>query len=359
MIEKTLILILLIVLTINLINLIKIKWNNDYFKENYNQCYKLNNKSLYELETYRHKLYRYVYNIDNKNYENTINTNNITFKVITIIIILLLLLSIKDIYINYKSKKILISLLLLIVLVIYFYVGNKISTDHEIIKNERKKRENYLNKYRIIYKILNSLMYLDENNNIKNEILKFKINKIENNKTFDKYLESNISQIYDTSNKNELNYLKMQGYKKLDFVKYLNLNEISPFYFKEYFDNIYIILDDQKIYLNEISDNTRINYLIRIQLLNSGEKIEDIDNIDYIKYYNENKNLLFDLNKIKNEISDKINNNEMIYILLILYILFLLIIFHILYIIINKQIYIITVLIAIIIFLLLFWFKLK
>jgi hypothetical protein len=151
----------------------------------------------------------------------------------------------------------------------------------------------------------------------------------------------------------------MQGYKKLDFVKYLNLDEISPFYFKEYFDNIYIILDDQKIYLNEISDNTRINDLIRTQLLNSGEKIEDIDNIDYIKYYNENKDLLFDLNKIKNEISDKINNNGMIYILLILYILFVLIIFHILYIIINKQIYIITVLIAIIIFLLLFWFKLK
>ena len=72
MIEKILILILLIVLTINLINLIKIKWNNDYFKENYNQCYKLNNKSLYELETYRHKLYRYIYNIDNKNYENTV-----------------------------------------------------------------------------------------------------------------------------------------------------------------------------------------------------------------------------------------------------------------------------------------------
>ena len=122
---------------------------------------------------------------------------------------------------------------------------------------------------------------------------------------------------------------------------------------------IYIILDDQKIYLNEISDNTRINDLIRTQLLNSGEKIEDIDNIDYIKYYNENKDLLFDLNKIKNEISDKINNNGMIYILLIIYILFILIIFHILYIIINKQIYIITVLIAIIIFLLLFWFKLK
>lgn len=91
MLEKILILILLFVLTINLINLIKIKWNNDYFKENYNQCYILNNKSLYELETYRHKLYKYIYNIDNKNYEDTVNINIITFKIIIILLILLLL----------------------------------------------------------------------------------------------------------------------------------------------------------------------------------------------------------------------------------------------------------------------------
>lgn len=359
MIKKTLLLILLIILTINLINLIKIKWNNDYFKENYNQCYILNSKSLYELETYRHKLYKYIYNIENNNFENTINTNKITFKLIIIILIILLLLNIKDIYINYTINKVLISIVILVIILIYIYINNKISSDYEKIDNAKKDKTNNINKYRIVYKILNSLLYLDDNNNIINEKLNFKINKIKNNKTFDKYLESNISQIYNTSNINEINYLKMQSYKKLDFIKYINLDEISPFYFKEYFDNIYIILDNNKIFLNNISDNSIINDMIKKSLLKSGEKIEDIDGIDYITYYNENKDLLFNVNTVENEISNIINNNGIIYLLLIIYILIIIIIFHILYLTINKKIYIIVILLMKVLFLIMLWLQLK
>jgi hypothetical protein len=185
------------------------------------------------------------------------------------------------------------------------------------------------------------------------------MNKIKNNKTFDKYLESNISQIYNTSNQNEINYLKMQSYKKLDFIKYINLDEISPFYFKEYFDNIYIIVDNNKIFLNNISDNSLINNMIKNALLKSGEKVEDIDGIDYIKYYNENKSLLFDINRIKNEISNIINDNWIIYILLIIYIFIIIITFHILYYTINKNIYIIILLIIKILFLVMLWLQFR
>lgn len=356
MLEKILILILLLVLTINLINLIKIKWNNDYFKENFNQCYILNNKSLYELETYRHKLYKYIYNIDNKNYEDSVNTNIITFKIIIILLILILLLSIKDLYINYKKEKLSIIVILVIVLIIYINIRNKIAENHKKIEESKKNKDNNINKYRIVYKILNCLLYLDNKNNIKNEILKFKINKIENNKTFDKYLESNISQIYNTSDINQINYLKMQGYEKLDFIKYLNLDEISPFYFKEYFDNIYIILEDQKIFLKDISDNKIINDMIKTSLLESGEEIE---NIDYIKFYNENKELLFDVNTIKNEISNIMNNDKMIYFMLILYLIIILVICHILYRIINKNMYIAILTIIMLIFLILLWLHLR
>jgi hypothetical protein len=359
MIEKILLLILLIVLTINLINLIKIKWNNDYFKENFNQCYILNSKSLYELETYRHKLYKYIYNIDNNNFENTINTNKITLKIIIILLVILLLFSIKDIYINYRANKVLISIVVLIIILIYIYISNKTSSDHEKIEEVKKDKRNNINKYRIVYKILNSLLYLDENNNIINETFNFRMNKIKNNKTFDKYLESNISQIYNTSNQNEINYLKMQSYKKLDFIKYINLDEISPFYFKEYFDNIYIIVDNNKIFLNNISDNSLINNMIKNALLKSGEKVEDIDGIDYIKYYNENKSLLFDINRIKNEISNIINDNWIIYILLIIYIFIIIITFHILYYTINKNIYIIILLIIKILFLVMLWLQFR
>ena len=359
MIEKLLIFILFIVFTLNLIDLIKIKWNNDYFKENYNQCYILNSKSLYEIETYRYKLYKYIYNVDNKNLDNTINSFNITFKIIVVLLLLLLILSIKDLYINFSNKILITIIILIFVILIYIYIGTKILDDHKKINEERINRKNYINKYKIVYKILNSLLYLDDNNNVKKEIFKFKINKIENSKTFDEYLGSNISQIYNTNNDNKINYLKKQGYENLDFIKYINLDEISPFYFKEYFDNIYIKLDDNKYYLNDLSNNNRLNEMIKDRLLISGEKIEDIDGIDYIKYYNENKELLFDIKSIKNTISDIIDKNIYIYIYLLIYIILIIIISHILYVTINKRIYSILLLIIIVIYIILLWFKLR
>jgi len=60
MIDKLLIILIFILYSINILDIISIKWHNDLFKSNYEQCYILNNMSLYEIETHRYKLNNYI-----------------------------------------------------------------------------------------------------------------------------------------------------------------------------------------------------------------------------------------------------------------------------------------------------------
>ena len=66
MIDKIILFILLLILTINSLFIIKLKWYNDYFVKNFDECFKTNNKFLYEIETYRYKLFNFIYNNEYK-----------------------------------------------------------------------------------------------------------------------------------------------------------------------------------------------------------------------------------------------------------------------------------------------------
>ena len=352
MIENIILLILLIVFTLNIIYLIKIKWNNDYFKKNYDECYVLNSKSLYEIETYRYNLYSYIYNIESNSFKNTINSYNITYILVIILTLILLILYIKDIYINYLPEKIIGIIIILLLLLSYIFIGNLIKKGLNKIEDEKKNQNNNLYKYQLVYKIFNNLLYLNNKDNILNEIFKFKISSIENTKTFDKILDTKISEIYNISDENEINYIKKISLEKLDYIKYINLDNISPFYFKEYFDNIYIIINNKKYYLNELKNNDSINEKIR-------EKIKRDDNIDYVKYFLENKDLIFNLEELDNEITKILNSKTNIIINILIYIIFIMILFHYLYISINSISYSYILFIIILIYLFLLWIKLR
>ena len=338
MIKIIIFIIILILLTINIINLVKIKWNNDYLNLSSMQCKDTNN-ALYEYETYRYNLYNYL---ENSKYNNSIYKYKVTYNIINILIIVLLVL-----YLIKKKNKIVILLFLLYI--IYSYINYNINIELKTIENNKTDTSNYYYRYSKIYKILNSLLYLDDDNNILNQQLQYYNKDLNNDKTFDEILSFNISNIYNISNSLEINNKKKEAYKKLDFVKYITLNELSPYFFKDYFDNMYVILDNNKYYLNELDSYDLINNKIKKQI---GDK----DDINYVQYYLENKNLLFNnTNEIKTPLILNRNTN----LLLIIYIILLIILLHYLYTILNSKNYILLLFILFIMYILLFYIYLR
>ena len=98
MIDKLLIILIFILYSINVLDIISIKWHNDLFKSNYDQCYILNNISLYEIETYRYNLNNYI---KSKKYNDTIENIKFTYDIIIkLSIILLVLIILISVYNN-------------------------------------------------------------------------------------------------------------------------------------------------------------------------------------------------------------------------------------------------------------------
>ena len=331
MIKILIFIIIFILLNINILDIIKIYRNNDYYDLNYKQCYILNNKSLYELETYRYNLNNYIYNIDNSNYKNTTDRYKLIYIILIILLFIFLIL-----YSSTKNIKGIIIILILII--IYIYIGNIVIKNHKKIEELKKNNNNKLYKYNLTYKILNILLYLnDDNINIKEEIFKFKTDKKINKNTFDNIIKSNISYIYNISNELEIKYISDNAYKKRDFLKFINLDNTSPYYFQEYFDDIYTINNKNKIYLKDIVNNEYKKKSIndKINILLGDEKI-----IDPINYFNNNKDILFNnINLEDEEIVNIIKKYSHIIIHLLLYIILLMLILHYIYILINNTLY--------------------
>lgn len=348
MIEQILLIILLITYIINIVNIITLIWYNDYFKKNYDNCYISNNTSLYELETYRSKLADFLYNSENNNLKNIETNIIITSYIIISTMILLLLLSIK--YSYYNNNNNLFTIFLFMILIIYYVISNKIKKKINNIKKLKFDKSEQIYKYNLSFKILNSLLYLNNSDNVFNEIFEYNTKSVKNEKTFEEKLSINIGNIYNTNNKREIEYIKSKSINNLNFLNYINLNEISPFYFKKYFTNLYIKMGDDIIYIKNIKYTNYINKIIKENLLKSGEKEEDIANIDYIKYYNENKNLIFKLKNIKGKIVNNLNTyNDLIYHIILLLLIFK-IILHYIYYKSTSNIYIIILLTILIVF---------
>ena len=183
MIEQILFIILLITFVINILNIITLIWYNDYFNKNYDNCYISNNASLYELETYRSKLTDFLYNNDNKNFKNIQNNITNTCKVIIIILIILILLSIK--YTYYNNNNIIFTIYLISILIIYYVISNKIKKKLTNIENLKFNSNEQIFKYNLSFKILNSLLYLNDSDNIFNEIFEYNTKLVKNEKTYE------------------------------------------------------------------------------------------------------------------------------------------------------------------------------
>lgn len=348
MIEQILLIILLITYIINIVNIITLIWYNDYFKKNYDNCYISNNASLYELETYRSKLADFLYNTDNVNLNNIENNIIITSYIIISILGILIMLSIKYSYNNNNNN--LFTIILIIIIILYYVISNKIKKKISNIKKLKFDKSEQIYKYNLSFKILNSLLYLDSSNNIFNEIFEYNTKSVKNEKTFDEKLSINIGNIYSTNNKREIEYIKSKSINNLNFLNYVNLNEISPFYFKKYFTNLYIKMNDETIYIKNIKDTDYINSIIKRNLLESGEKEENIADINYIKYYTENKNLIFKLKNVKGKIIDNMNIYYDLIYHIILLVLILKILLHYIYYKSTSNVYIIILLTIIIVF---------
>ena len=112
---------------------------------------------------------------------------------------------------------------------------------------------------------------------------------------------------------------------------------------------MYVIINDIKYYVNDIKNRDNLNSTIKTKLINSGEIESNIENIDYVKYFNENKDLIFKLNNIKGDIIDNIDMKyDLFYSTIIALILFMILI-HYLYYKITSNLYVITLLILLVI----------
>jgi|TARA_Y100000389_G_scaffold42697_1_gene37370 hypothetical protein len=360
MIDKLIIILIFILYTYNILDVILIKWQNNLFKSNYEECYIFKNISLYEIETYRYNLNKYI---KNKEYVNRIEYFKFSYNIIIILSLILIIIIIIIAYKNEieRKNKIILIIIIVIILVLYYNIGKDIiKKNKEIEEDIKKNKSNILYKYDRIYKICNILMYLDNENNVLNEILEYKYTNIINNKRLVEQLELNIGKIRNISDEIKINYIKEESLEELDYLKYINFDEISPYFYKEYFDNMYIIYNNDKIYIKELKNNKKkeINNIIEEKLIDNNIEIEG-KGFDYIEYFIENKNILFNMVDVEDEIKEKLDNNINIVILIIIYIILFIILSHYLLQIINSNIYIIILGIIIIIYILLIWIKLK
>tara|TARA_B100001540_G_C15811005_1_gene644523 strand:- start:785 stop:1858 length:1074 start_codon:yes stop_codon:yes gene_type:complete len=336
------ILLILIVFSLNIISIIKIKWNNSFFKKKENECLIINKNKIYEYDSYRYNLYNYIFDIDNKNkFENSTYTYKTTYQGIIILLILVISLLIYSLYYNYATKNLILLVSISIYVLCYYYVGKLILKDYDKIKSLKNDNTDNLIKYMNVYKILNTLMYLNSQDNVMYEVFEYNTRNIKNSKTLDKLLEENIAKIHYTSNEIEIEYIKSKAIGKKDYLKYISLDSISPFYFGEYFENQYIIISNKKYYIKDLLDNsTAINQEIG-KNLNTTIIIPDNN---YIKYYHKNKSLLFNINtNFKTEFENIINRNIYIILIFILYFIFLVIFCHILYSSINNILYLFVI----------------
>jgi|UniRef100_A0A6C0JU49 hypothetical protein len=336
------ILLILIVFSLNIISIIKIKWNNSFFKKKENECLIINKNKIYEYDSYRYNLYNYIFNIDNENkFENSTYTYKNTYLGIIILLILVISLLIYSLYYNYTTKNLILLVCILIYLSCYYYIGKLILKDYDKIELLKNDNTDNLIKYMNVYKILNTLMYFNNLDNVMYEVFEYNTGNIKNTKILDKILEENIAKIHYTSNEIEIEYIKSKAISNKDYLKYISLDSISPFYFREYFENQYIIISDKTYYIKDLLDNPSI---INEKIGKSLNTSISIPNNNFINYYDKNKSLLFNVNtNFKTEFEDIINRNIYIILIFILYFIFLVIFCHILYSSVNNILYLLVI----------------
>ena len=226
-------LITLIVLLINCYAFMVLKWYNDYSISIEDACND-SHQSAFECETYRNNMYRFLYNIENNNYDDSYKLFKYTYYIVIGMITIILISYIKNIFFLKKENLFMLSVFLFYY-ILYIYIGNIIINKYNEINEMLYDKKSDIYKYAVVYKILNAIMYI---NNFKDNILGFSNINIRPRK-FDDIIENNIASYINSSNTAKIVDIKIKDYDRLDFLKYITFDRISPYYFKSYFKNVY------------------------------------------------------------------------------------------------------------------------
>lgn len=247
-----------IVFLLNFIQILRFKWYIDYYNMIDAMC---NTKSWtkYEVESMRYNLYSFLYNIHDKTFLEIYNNYVTTYG--TFISFYWLFIGILT-YAFRMTGGILMSWIVyafvLIIGIVYTIVNSILLAKFKKLHTNIAQNDNYLNRYQNVYRILNAIILFS---NLKEVELEFNLDELnESPMTLDKIIENNIGSYENLSSVSKIRNIKLQAYKRLDFVKYLVLNPTSPFFLK-YFNNIYARLPDTSTYQYDVSENIYLNYL--------------------------------------------------------------------------------------------------
>lgn len=235
----------------NFTQMLRFNWYIDYFKTHDRTC-----KSRYEIERYRYRLYNFLYNIENDAYSSIYERYKVTyFMFITYFSIFVFVFT----YVIYKTlvtsyTTFVIYIFFFVIWVVYTTVNGLILDGFNKINDKKVNKDRYLYKYSTVYKILNAIIYIS---NLKDTTLEYSFDKFNRNETLDKIIENNIATYENIDNVAKIKNIKEKSYKELDFVRYVVLDRMSPYYLK-YFDNVYIILPE---YSTATFDNSANIYL--------------------------------------------------------------------------------------------------
>lgn len=232
---------------LNFTEMLKFKWYMDYFHIHDKTC-----KSRYEAERYRYRMYAFLYNLHDDAYASIYKNYKTTyFMFITYFSVFVTSFFIASYYTKiYTSMT--IYAFILIIWITYTTVNGILLDGFNKINKDIMDSNKFLYKYNAMYKITNAIMHIS---NMKDKVTEYSHEKLPSNETIDTVIEHNIGILENINNIAKIRIIKKKAYDSLDFVKYLVLDSVSPYYIK-YFDNMYISLPDTiNIYLKDIHDN--------------------------------------------------------------------------------------------------------
>lgn len=281
-------------------NLLLFKWQIDYFITKDKLC-KNHRWTKFEAESLRYTLSNYLYNINDKTFENLRTDNIITVTVLStyFAIILCVLLTLLIIYPGLSTLAaflIFLSLYITITTINSLFAQNLNEISTNILDSNSD-----IHKYFAVYKIVSAMMVISD---LKNDKLEFSYTKLnDEGLTLDKILERNIASYENINQTSKIVQIKLAAYRNLDFLKYIVFDKLSPYYLK-YFDNVYVKLPntDENNFITDLYRNhygftanneTIMSYLQKIRsavqtaIKEEDVKVEDVK-IYMIKYLNDN-----------------------------------------------------------------------
>ena len=285
-----LLILILIFMILNLMAILNFKKYEDFAIMVESLCSNSHKSYTLEIETYRHLIYRFLYKIDNNEYDNSMILFKNTFYIVIFLYSIIVFSFIKNTLII-KLDVLIIYVFIIVFYITYISMGFTIINKYNNIQDIKNDEKSELYKYAKIYKLLNVFMYM---NNFQENKLKYSNSNLQLKK-MNETLYTNISTFQNTANPSDIVGELYRGYKNLDYVKYLSFDRLnSRYYFKDYFN-------PELMYINityyDLFDRIKEN-IINYEVIQTDE--------EFIDYKCEPKVLTYDeINNIKKDNNDK------------------------------------------------------